>query len=138
MSSLRDQLQSIYDRQGRLTPALVVDAARPKKSALHARFEWDDAVAGDAYRREQAHELIQSVRIVREREDKEPLSIRAFHAVRDEEGSAYRPTDDILDDPMLTQMLLGDMKREWQTLRRRYERFVEFRELVLADLEASA
>lgn len=138
MSGLRDQLQAIYQEQGRLTPAIVVDAARPKGSPLHSHFEWNDRIAGEAHRRQQAHDLIQSVRIIHNRDDKEPLSVRAFHAVRDSEGHAYRPTDEIIDDPLLTKMLLADMQREWVTLHARYERFQEFRELVLADMQATA
>lgn len=136
--SLRDQLQAVYEQHSRLTPALVVDAARPKDHPLHSRFEWNNTIAGEAYRRQQAHDLIQSVRIVHDREDKEPLSVRAFHAVRDDVGHAFRPTEDILDDPLLTKMLLADMKREWTTLRARYEHFVEFRQLVLTDLEVAS
>ena len=136
--SLREQLQAIYEEHGKLTPTLVVDTARDADHPLHSRLEWDDALAGEAYRRQQAHDLIQSVRIVHDRADKEPLSVRAFHAVRDEDGHAYRPTDEILDDPLLTKMLMADMKREWLTLRARYEHFAEFRQLVAADLEIAS
>lgn len=138
MSDLRGQLQAIYEEHGRLTPAVVVDAARPDDHPLHARFVWDDAVAGELYRREQAHELIQSVRITYTRQDNSQASVRAFHAVRGDEGHVYQPTDEILADPLLTKMLLADMKREWQTLRARYETFAEFRELVLADMQAAS
>lgn len=132
--NLREQLEAVYQQHSRLTPGLVVDTARPDDHPLHPRFEWNDALAGEAFRRQQAHELIQSVKIVHVRDDKEPLTVRAFHAVRDEEGFAFRSTDDILSDPLLTQMVLSDMKREWQTLRQRYQHFTEFRELVLTDL----
>ena len=136
--NLRDQLQAIYDEHGRLTPALVVNVARVKTHPLHSRLEWNDKLAGEAYRRDQAHNLIRSVRIVHDRTDAEPLSVRAWHAVRDNEGDAYQPTDEILNDPLLTKMLMADMQREWLTLRARYEHFVEFRELVMADMEAAS
>jgi hypothetical protein len=62
MSDLRDQLQNIADKYGgRITPAYVVDEARPPSHPLHHRFEWDDRIAGEAHRRRQAQELIQSV-----------------------------------------------------------------------------
>lgn len=50
--NLRDSLQAIYDKNGRLTPQLVVNAAKNPKSALHSRFEWDDTKAAARYRRE--------------------------------------------------------------------------------------
>jgi hypothetical protein len=132
--NLRDQLQAIYDQHGSLTPGLVVDAARDEGSPLHARFEWDDSVAGEAWRRQQAHELIRSVRVVHSRPDKPDLSVRAFHAVRSDDGFAYCPTDVVLADPVLTQVVLADMAREWKQLRERYDQFTEFRALVIADL----
>lgn len=138
--TLREQLQAIYDEQGKLTPALLVTVAREEGHPLHDRFEWDDAVAGEAYRRSQAHDLIQSVRIVfRPADDKRPeKSIRAWHAVRaDPEagngGFAYVPADEVARDPLLAEMLLRDMRREWAQLKRRYEDFHEFWELVRAD-----
>ena len=72
-------------------------------------------------RRTQAQELIQSVKVMHARDDKPDLSLRAFHAIRDGEGFAYKPTDEILADPLLTKMLLADMQREWLTLRQRSE-----------------
>jgi hypothetical protein len=137
--NLREQLQAIYDRQGRLTPQLVVNAARPTSHSLHNRFEWDDSVAGEAWRRQQAHDLIQSVRVVYKRDPEgEPHTIRAFHAIRSDEvdnnGFIYEPAERVAHDPVLRDIVLRAMEREWKALRRRYGEFAEFAELVLADL----
>src|SRR5262245_28078200 len=43
---------------GMLMAEEVVDAARSPKSALHDHFEWDNDICGDAYRLEQARQLI--------------------------------------------------------------------------------
>jgi hypothetical protein len=137
--SLRDQLQAIYSEYGRLSPANVVEAARPSDHPLHDRFEWDDAIAGEAFRRDQAHQLIRSVRISRERDDDKPdINVRFYHAVQDPEGYAYRPTDEVLADPLTTQMVLRDMRREWMALKARYEAFEEFRALVLSEMAAAS
>lgn len=133
---LRDQLLAIREEHGRLTPAIIVDAARAESHPLHNRFEWDDKVAGEAFRREQAHRLIRSVRIVyREADDKEAArTVRAFHAVRDESGHAYEPADEIVENPLLTKILMQDMEREWKQLVRRYGHFQEFVQMVKGDL----
>lgn len=134
--NLRDELETIYRERGRLTPDIVVNEARPDNHPLHAVvFDRPPDQAAESWYRQRAHELIQSVKITYAREDKPPLTVRAYHAVRDGEGFAFRSTDDILADPLLTKMLLADMKREWLTLRQRYEHFAEFRELVLGDLQ---
>jgi hypothetical protein len=138
--SLRDQLQVIYDEHGRLTPAHVVDAARPADHPLHERFEWDNAVAGEAYRLDQARRLIRSVRVVyREADEKEAArTVRAYHAVRDEQGAAYRATDEIVESEFLTKIVMQDMQREWLQLKRRYGQFAEFIAMVRGDLEEKA
>lgn len=138
--SLRDALQSIYDQRGKLTPALVVDEARDPGHPLHSRFEWDDEIAGENWRRTQAAELIRSVKIRRARPSGgDPLEVRAWHAVRGEEAtSAYEPTEDIARDPVASQILLGQMRRDWEQFKLRYEQFDEFRQLVLGDLNGEA
>lgn len=138
--SLRDQLQAIYDQHGKLTPEIVVNEARDKDHPLHNRFEWDNEVAGEAWRREQAHRLIQKVKVVyREADDKQPeKSVRAFHAVRSEKGHVYEPVDKVVRDDFTRQLLLNDMRREWQALKRRYEEFEEFLHMVRADLGEDA
>ena len=37
-----------------IRPGAIVDAARSKRSKIHHLFEWDDGIAGEAYRRSQA------------------------------------------------------------------------------------
>lgn len=134
--SLRDQLQSIYDEHGKLTPQLVLDEARRPEHPLHDRFDWNDATAGEAWRHEQAHRLIRSVRVVYKpaTATDRAKDMRAFHAVRGEGsengGYVYEPAEEIVRDEFKTKLLLQQMEREWTTLRRRYEEFQEFWELV--------
>lgn len=134
--SLREQLQNVYDTHGQLTPALVVDIARDKQHPLHDRFEWNDKVAGEAWRRQQAHELIRSVKVVyREADDTNPeKSVRAFHAVRADKGHVYEPVDKVIADDFTRRLVLQDMEREWRALHRRYQNFEEFAAMVRADL----
>lgn len=65
MSDLVKQaLQALADRNdGLLTPDAVVAAARPRDSALHSFFTWDNKVAADAHRLNEARTLIRSVRV---------------------------------------------------------------------------
>jgi len=139
--SLRDHLDGIRSEYGKLTPAVVVEAARPDGHPLHERFEWDDAVAGEAWRRQQAHQLIRSVRVVsRPATDTEAeQTVRAFHAIRDTDGDVvYEPAEKVAQDPVLTELVLRDMEREWKQLYRRYGHFTEFVAMVNADLADEA
>jgi hypothetical protein len=134
--NLRDELQSIYDQHGQLTPMLVLDQARAAEHPLHDRFEWDDSAAAESWRREQAHRLIRSVRVVYRpaTATERARDIRAFQAVRGENpengGFIYEPVEDIARDEFRSKLLLQQMEREWLTLRRRYEEFTEFWQLI--------
>lgn len=59
---VREALERL-ERDGRLTAAGVLDSARDSASPLHRCFEWDDSVAGERYRLDQARRLIRSVRV---------------------------------------------------------------------------
>jgi hypothetical protein len=138
--SLRDELQRLHDENGELTAALVVEAARPKTSPLHSRFTWDNREAAEQWRQAQAAELIRSVRVIYRQatETEEARSVREYHAVRGPAGYAYQPADKVAADPFLKQLVLNDMQREWLALRRRYEHFSEFVQMVRADVEEAA
>lgn len=140
MSDLRSELLAIREEHGILTPQVVVRAAAADDHPLHHRFEWDDAKAGHQYRLQQARQLI---RIVREKyidRSGAPADVRTFHAIPrgDENQMAYEPLTEILEDEIATKILLQSMEREWRTLRKRYERFEEFRQIVLRDLQPDA
>lgn len=142
MSSLRDQLQTIYEQHGKLTPELVVEAARPDDHPLHTRvFDRAPREAAEAWYRHRAHDLIQSVKVVyRDEAHHVDRSVRAFHAVRsDGPGSyTYEPVEKVVADPFTKQLVLREMEREWRQLLHRYESFREFTELVAGDLEVLA
>jgi hypothetical protein len=136
--SLRDQLEQVYQARGELTPQALVDTARPKMHPLHDRFEWNDKVASEAYRRDQAHRLIQSVRVAFISSDR-PKDVRAFVAIPRPESAqpSYERVEDVLADPVKKQIVLNQMEREWRTMQARYGDLVEFSELVLNSLVQS-
>lgn len=136
--SLRDHLQRIYDAHQALTPEIVLSEARDPEHPLHNRFEWDDTEAAEKWRRHQAHELITSVRVTYTAADGEPREVRAFHAVRTERGHVYEPAERVVQDELMTRVLMADMEREWRTLKRRYDHFAEFRAMVRRDLDEAA
>lgn len=137
MSGLRNTLQAIYDERGDLTPPLVVEAAADPESPLHARFDWDDKVAGPRWRLEQAAALIRSVRIVYAEDTQgRPKDLRAFTAVKGQDAhtATYMPTADALADDFTRQLVLRDMEREWKAFKRRWEHMREFAALIASDM----
>ena len=132
--SLRDSLQAIYDQRGRLTPALVVDTARPADNPLHDSFEWDDTVAGEAHRRHQASQLIRSVKIHDNRNPKRPRHIREYVSVArgDDPQPTYMPTVDAMADEFTRALVLQAMERDIAALKRKYSHLKEFAAAVAA------
>lgn len=135
MSDLRTCLEQVRADYGRLTPPILVDAARAPDHPLHSRFEWDNTLAGEAWRRQQAHDLIKSYRMAYTSPSGKEHSIPGYLAVRyDPEdgngGFAYEPADEIIDDPLKLKIVLADMQREWKQLRQRYDLYNEFWDMI--------
>lgn len=134
--NLRDELLSVRDRFGALTPANVVDAARDGDSPLHARFEWDDSVAAERFRCVQAADLIRQVKITFVDAKDRPKEVRAFLVVRGETpvSSVYEPTEEIMADPLAAQLQLQEFARDWKAFRTKYEHLKEFASLIARDI----
>ena len=76
-----EELARIAEHHGNLTPAVVVDEARPDGAPLHPVFEWDDAVAAELHRQRQADTLIKAVQVVRTMDEPdEPVFIKVRSA----------------------------------------------------------
>lgn len=81
---VREALRTL-ERNGRLTPEGVVRAAKPDTSPLHPYFEWNNSIAANAHRLEQARQLIRSVPLILERAERIISTVRY---VRDPEAEA--------------------------------------------------
>lgn len=139
--ALRKILIGIREEHGnKLTPEIVLDVARDPLHPLHSRFEWDDSIAAEAYRRDQAQELIRKVHVVyQEAEDDGPPRLgRAFIAIPTPDGYVYDPVEEVAEDPIRRQVALNDMERAWKDLRSRYQHFAEFTAMVRRDLDEAA
>jgi hypothetical protein len=83
-----------------LHPEDVVKYARSPKTALHTRFDWDDAQAAHGYRLWQARQIIRvNVRLL-DRGDGEKVPIRAYVSLASEAGGA--------DGYLLTKIVLAN------------------------------
>ena len=134
MSTLQETLQAIRDEHGDLTPALVVDAARPLGHPLHHRFEWNNTIAAEQWRLTQAGQLL---RVTFRADLTKPTDLRAFVAIPREESnqSSYVPTEDAMADPFMRALVLSQMAREWKNLKKRYEHMAEFAALIRHDMQ---
>lgn len=133
MSDVIEVLSCLRDEVGSLTADLVVEAATPADHPLHSRFEWDDTVAGHAYRLTQAAQLL---RVTFKPDPSQPRELRAFVAVKGKgtQRCDYVPVAEAMSDAFTRRIVLADMEREWRIFRRRYEDMSEFAAMILRDL----
>lgn len=78
---VKDRLDTLYRENGHLTPEMVVEDAKDKKSPLHEAFNWDLKAAAYQHWLDTARTIIRSVRLVSH--DVEILSPKTPHYVRD-------------------------------------------------------
>lgn len=56
--AIRDELLRLQDANGRITPTIVVNAARRRSNPLHGEFDWNDESAAERHREDVAGKLI--------------------------------------------------------------------------------
>lgn len=100
---------------GELKPQAVVEYARNPRSSLHKHFVWDDKEAAEAYRLEQAREIIRVIRI--KVDNSEP--VRAFLSISDGKTS-YRSTGDVMASTHLQSLVLRQADRDLAAWQARY------------------
>ena len=138
---LRTHLQALNDQHGYLTPQLVVDAARPKNSPLHAAvFNRSVQDAASEYYLQRARDLIRKVRVQYVQPDDTLAEAPGFVSVPVERtsGRVYRRSDEVAADPLLAAMVLREAERAWRTLKARYGHLEEFFRLVRDDIDIAA
>ena len=94
-----EELSKISNSDEEVKPYEVVDAARDPASVLHPLFTWDNSAAAERYREDQARYLIRHIVITAVvQQSAEPIHIRAFVSVTNEEEHIYNPIARVLED----------------------------------------
>lgn len=120
---------------GRLEPEWVVHAAKRLENPLHPLFEWDDSVAAQNWRVDQARAVIRAVEVVIE-EAKEAKPVRAFVSIVRENDRSYTSIADAMSDPELRGQVLRNALKELEAWRHRYAELVELATVFAAIDEA--
>ena len=68
---------------GTITPEIILDEAKSKKSPLHGFFCWDNNEAAAEYRRIQAQQLIRRIKVTITAQDDKHIRVRAFVNVQE-------------------------------------------------------
>lgn len=110
-------------KRGSLTTETVLDDAKNPTSPLHNQFEWDNAVAGQRYRVEQARKLIRSIRLV-VTDDKRQLTTIAYvrDPDKDQDEPGYIAVGTLRSNKeKARRALINELKRAEACLQRAYD-----------------
>ena len=121
VGELCEQLEA---SEGGLTPKTFVDASRDPKSPTHSMLEWDNKIAAEAYREEQAKHIIANVRIVRAEAGPDEYKDRGFVVIHDGRN-AYTTIHKAMSNDEWREHLLKDAKRDMECFKAKYRRLTE-------------
>lgn len=126
--------EQIEEEQGGVTPASVVETARPFNSELHTCFEWDDAKAGEKWRETQASQMIRCLVIKNPVHESDPDStIRAFVNITSQDDKRfYVQTMSALSDGDYRHQVFRQALNELQAFQRKYKELQELAEVFTA------
>ncbi len=123
------RIKVLEEKNGGVTPEIVLDDARKKTSPLHDYFEWNDHKAADLYRIDQSRYLIRSINVVIIRDGQEEMT-RAFHPVivreeKQDKGKKYLSAQVVFSDTDYRRQTIEDALKELGGWRKRYQQYSE-------------
>ncbi len=128
--SAGEEMERLRVRQnGRLETGDVLEAARPPESPLHPHFDWNDTIAAERWRMEQAGHLIQCITVSIEKPDGAAVPVRAFVSVKRDHDRSYTSIAHALSDEDLRRQVLGAALRELVAWRARHTELTELAQL---------
>ena len=122
---------------GGITPKILLVDARKKKSPLHDEFEWDDTVAAELHREEQARYILRHIEVMLVLAPKDSLPVRAFAHVETAGAPGYVNIEAVLSTLDYRDQILDQALSELRSFRRKYADLKELAE-VFAALDAIA
>lgn len=114
------------ERTGGLTAERLVKANEPEDAPLHDEFEWNDEKAAAEWRKQQARHIINSLVIVSEKQDAEP--VRAFISI-ERASPNYESLDVIIHSEDKYAALLTMAFKELEAFKKKYSQLTELETL---------
>lgn len=119
--------QKVADEIGndKITPQEMVERARNEQSELHKCFEWNDTVAAEKYRLQQARVVLSM--LVFKTKTEEEQKVRIFSLTT--EKYVYQPTKQFLVQADEYQQLLKRALAELQAFKEKYSSLAELEDV---------
>lgn len=139
------ELKRIYERDGKIAPPVVVKESEGKEAPLHGAFTWDDSLAAQIQRENEARSLMRRIVVVHRdaHGDATTAPVRGFVAVPVMQDNGNQAMDHRTNQPMQTYvpvvsvMSQDDLRRQYvakayaelQSWRQRYQDIEAFARL---------
>lgn len=122
--------QKCYEEMGdyNISPEEVLEKAKDENSELHKCFEWDDTVAANKYRLQQARQIIQFIVKVPQKENEQPTRVFQISSKK----NIYQPTVFFQRNNDEYQILLERAKAELTKFKKRYQMLSELEQVMEA------
>ena len=132
-----ERLTKLAEERGSITPEVALSDAKKRSSPLHDYFEWDNSIAGERYRLEQAGYLIRSIVVEIIDDGKSSVQTRQFYSVSSdtvedsdpEVKQVYVTLNDVLTDTDKREQVVAYAWRELKGWETRYAQYSEFDEI---------
>lgn len=126
-----DEIFSISDTP---TADEIVDMASNPETESHDLFDWDDAIAGPKWRKEQANKILQNLKVEFVQSDDKPEGQKTFTPVRLFYGNpcerkGFVAVTTIMGNKDMYEQLLERAKMEIKSFRKKYAMLKELEAL---------
>lgn len=125
-----EELARIEGEHNSLTPELVLEESREENAVLHPCFEWDDSIAAEKYRLEQAGCLLRNIVITvtktaEEVDAPKDVKVRAYVNVSEEKKGVYVPIKTALSQENYRKRVLENALSELRMFQNKYAIYAE-------------
>lgn len=111
-----------------ITPASIVDYARNEGTELHKCFQWDDSIAAENWRKQQARIIVSSLVVTVEKTTAGSQKYRLIQ--HDDSTKEYKPVVFTVRNMDEYGRLLAQAKRELRSFKERYKSITELSEVI--------
>lgn len=119
-------IEKLEKKNGAVTAQMLLESARSEKSEVHDLFEWDDTVAAEKYRLQQAGAVIRCLAMVEDQIDEnQNRPIRAFVNVGKRGDGRYINTTLAMSQEETRQIVLQHALEELSAFQTKYKGLTE-------------
>lgn len=122
-----EEIMSICDDFDSASPRAILDKARDETTELHKCFTWDDSIAAERWRVNEARLVTRQLVIKEVEVPKDRPEVRLFYKTDNESG--YKPTHIVVRKEDEYKQLLQRAWSELEAFRRKYAMLNELQEI---------